>query len=67
MLLSPESKLRILDCVFLRFDDLVALHPGALKIETVGGVYLVAANGAHRVFEPDGAGSKRGVFGRFIF
>ena len=49
LLLSPESKLRVLDHVFLRFDDLVAQHAGALKIETVGGVYLVAANGARRV------------------
>ena len=46
LLLSPETKLRVLDRVFLRFDDLVAQHTGALKIETVGGVYLVAANGA---------------------
>ena len=57
----------MLDNVFLHFDDLVALHPGALKIETVGGVYLVAANGARRVFEPDGVGSKREAVGRMIF
>ena len=67
LLLSPEAKLRVLDNVFLHFDDLVALHPGALKIETVGGVYLVAANGARRVFEPDGVGSKREAVGRMIF
>ena len=49
LLLSPEAKLRVLDRVFLHFDDLVAQHEGALKIETVGGVYLVAANGAYVV------------------
>ena len=43
---SPEQRLRLLDRVFLRFDELVGGHPGALKIETVGGVYLVAANSA---------------------
>ena len=43
---SPEQRLRLLDCVFLRFDDLLGEPPGALKIETVGGVYLVAANSA---------------------
>ena len=46
MLRSPEQRLRLLDCVFLRFDELVSEHPGALKIETIGGVYLVAANSA---------------------
>ena len=46
LLRSPEQRLRLLDCVFLRFDELVGEHPGALKIETVGGVYLVAANSA---------------------
>ena len=54
LLLSPEAKLRILDRVFLRFDDLVAQHAGALKIETVGGVYLVAANGARGEAVPRG-------------
>ena len=55
---SPEQRLRLLDCVFLRFDELVGEHPGALKIETVGGVYLVAANSARpfffylRIFSP---------------
>ena len=33
----------MLDHIFLRFDELVK-HAGALKIETVGEVYLVAAN-----------------------
>ena len=42
-MLSPETRLLLLDHVFLRFDDLVS-QAGALKIETVGGVYLVAAN-----------------------
>ena len=42
-MLSPETRLMRLDHIFLRFDDLVK-HAGALKIETVGGVYLVAAN-----------------------
>ena len=46
LLRSPEERLRLLDSVFLHFDDLVAQHAGALKIETVGGVFLVAANGA---------------------
>ena len=55
MLLSPEAKLRVLDRVFLQFDDLVARHEGALKIETVGGVYLVAANGARRAIEQEPA------------
>ena len=47
LLLSPEMRLMLLDHVFLRFDDLVK-KAGALKIETIGGVYLVAANGAGR-------------------
>ena len=42
-MLSPESRLLLLDHIFLRFDDLVK-QAGALKIETVGEVYLVAAN-----------------------
>ena len=42
----PEARLRVLDHVFLRFDDLVAKSGGALKIETIAGVYLVAANSA---------------------
>ena len=46
LLRSPEERLRLLDRVFLRFDDLLGEHPGALKIETIGGVYLIAANGA---------------------
>ena len=46
MMLSPEERLRVLDHIFLRFDELVAESAGALKIETVAGVYLVAANGA---------------------
>ena len=46
LLRSPEERLRLLDCVFLRFDELLAGHPGALKVETVGCVYLIAANGA---------------------
>ena len=45
---SPEARLRMLDAVFLRFDDLVA-QTDVLKVETVANVYLVAANGA-----PDG-------------
>ena len=42
---SPEARLQILDRAFLRFDDIVS-RSQALKIETVAGVYLVAANGA---------------------
>ena len=42
-MLSPESRLLLLDHIFLRFDELVK-QAGALKIETVGEVYLVAAN-----------------------
>ena len=42
-MLSPESRLLLLDQIFLRFDELVK-QAGALKIETVGEVYLVAAN-----------------------
>ena len=45
-MLSPEERLRVLDHIFLRFDELVSESAGALKIETVAGVYLVAANGA---------------------
>ena len=41
--LSPESRLLLLDHIFLRFDELVK-EAGAIKIETVGDVYLVAAN-----------------------
>ena len=47
LLRSPEERLRLLDRVFLRFDRLVSEYPGALKIETIGGVYLVAANSAY--------------------
>ena len=43
--LSPEARLQILDRAFLRFDDIVS-RSKALKIETVAGVYLVAANSA---------------------
>ena len=43
LMLSPESRLLLLDHIFLRFDELVK-QAGALKIETVGEVYLVAAN-----------------------
>ena len=43
LMLSPESRLLLLDHIFMRFDDLVK-QAGALKIETVGEVYLVAAN-----------------------
>ena len=42
---SPEARLQILDRAFLRFDDIVS-RSEALKIETVAGVYLVAANSA---------------------
>ena len=42
---SPEARLQILDRAFLRFDDIVS-RSKALKIETVAGVYLVAANSA---------------------
>ena len=35
----------LLDRIFVRFDELVK-EAGALKIETVAGVYVVAANGA---------------------
>ena len=38
--------MRLLDEIFLEFDDLVKQAVGALKIETIAGVYLVAANGA---------------------
>ena len=43
---SPLARLQILDHVFLRFDDLVK-QAGVLKIETIAGVYMVAANIAH--------------------
>jgi len=43
MMLSPESRLLLLDHIFLRFDEMVK-EADALKIETVGEVYLVAAN-----------------------
>ena len=46
LLLSPETRLMLLDHVFLRFDGL-AERAGVLKIETVGNVYLAAANVAH--------------------
>ena len=45
LLLSPEGRLRLLDAVFLRYDDLVA-QTDVLKVETIASVYLVAANGA---------------------
>ena len=48
LLLSPEGRLRLLDAVFLRFDDLVA-QTDVLKVETIASVYLVAANGAPRL------------------
>ena len=51
LLLSPEGRLRLLDAVFLRFDDLVA-QTGVLKVETIASVYLVAANGAPRLGSP---------------
>ena len=38
--------MRLLDEIFLAFDDLVRQAAGALKIETIAGVYLVASNGA---------------------
>ena len=38
--------MRLLDEIFLAFDDLVKQAAGALKIETIAGVYLVASNGA---------------------
>ena len=47
LLLSPEGRLRMLDAVFLRFDELVA-QTDVLKVETVASVYLVAANGTAR-------------------
>ena len=37
--------MRLLDEIFLAFDDLVKEAAGALKIETIAGVYLVASNG----------------------
>ena len=35
----------LLDRIFVRFDELVS-EAGAMKIETVAGVYVVAANSA---------------------
>ena len=61
MMLSPEERLRVLDHIFLRFDELVSLCPGSLKIETVAGVYLVAANGA------DGIGLLQTSYFHFFF
>ena len=46
--LSPEGRLRLLDAVFLRFDELVA-QTDVLKVETIASVYLVAANGVPRL------------------
>ena len=46
--LSPEARMRLLDNIFLAFDDLVA-EAGAVKIETIAGVYVVAANVAGQV------------------
>lgn len=37
----------MLDHIFLRFDAEIASSGGALKIETIAGVYLAAANIAH--------------------
>ena len=48
--LAPEVRMRLLDEIFLAFDDLVKQAAGALKIETIAGVYLVASNGALAVF-----------------
>ena len=45
LLLSPEARLMLLDRIFVRFDELVS-EAGAMKIETVAGVYVVAANSA---------------------
>jgi len=47
LLISPESQLRMLDAIFLRFDELVA-RTNVLKVETIASVYLVAANGASK-------------------
>ena len=46
--LSPKARMRLLDSIFLAFDDLVA-EAGAVKIETIAGVYVVAANVAGQV------------------
>ena len=46
--LSPEARMRLLDSIFLAFDDLVK-EAGAVKIETIAGVYVVAANVAGQV------------------
>ena len=47
---TAELRMRLLDEIFLEFDELVKRAVGALKIETIAGVYLVASNGALAVF-----------------
>ena len=63
LLLSPEARLRLLDAVFLRFDELVA-QTNALKVETIASVYLVAANGAPAETFPCVATRSPSFFGR---
>lgn len=41
--IPAEARLQMLDHIFLQFDTIVAIT-GVLKIETIAGVYVVAAN-----------------------
>ena len=43
---SPETRLRLLNAIFLCFDDLVARRR-VVKVETISNVYMVAANVAN--------------------